>query len=75
MNTGLQDAHNLAFKLSLVLKGQVANPEAVLNSYETERLPIAEQTLAISGGMLRFATNAFGQSWIGEALSVVIIPL
>jgi len=35
MNTGIQDAYNLAWKLALVLKG-VASPE-LLDSYETER--------------------------------------
>ena len=37
-NTGIHDAHNLAWKLALVLGGQ-ANP-ALLNSYERERLPV-----------------------------------
>ncbi|TPX48988.1 hypothetical protein SeMB42_g02769 [Synchytrium endobioticum] len=65
--------------LAIVLEGQAVNPEAVLNSYEQERLPVAEQTLAISGGLLRVATNAFAQSWFGEALSNLffrnILPL
>lgn len=40
MNTGIQDAHNLAWKLALVLKGQAK--EGLLDSYESERKPIAE---------------------------------
>jgi 2-polyprenyl-6-methoxyphenol hydroxylase-like FAD-dependent oxidoreductase len=43
MNTGLQDAYNLAWKLALVVKGQ-ADP-ALLDSYEEERLPIAQRLL------------------------------
>lgn len=39
MNTGIQDTHNLAWKLLAVLKGK-AN-EQILSTYETERLPIA----------------------------------
>ena len=39
-NTGIQDAHNLAWKLALVLKG-VASP-ALLTTYEAERRPVAE---------------------------------
>jgi 2-polyprenyl-6-methoxyphenol hydroxylase-like FAD-dependent oxidoreductase len=36
-NTGVQDAHNLAWKLAMVVKGQ-ADP-LLLNSYEVERRP------------------------------------
>lgn len=39
MNTAVQDAHNLAWKLALVLHGR-ADP-ALLDSYHTERAPIA----------------------------------
>jgi 2-polyprenyl-6-methoxyphenol hydroxylase-like FAD-dependent oxidoreductase len=39
-NTGVQDAHNLAWKLALALKG-VAGPE-LLATYNTERQPIGE---------------------------------
>ncbi|GAB7524382.1 FAD-dependent monooxygenase [Paraburkholderia sp. 2C] len=38
MNTGLQDAHNLAWKLSLVARG-LARP-ALLDSYSGERRPV-----------------------------------
>jgi 2-polyprenyl-6-methoxyphenol hydroxylase-like FAD-dependent oxidoreductase len=40
MNTGLQDAANLAWKLALVYEG--AAEAALLDSYEAERRPIAE---------------------------------
>lgn len=40
MNTGIQDAFNLAWKLALVYHG-VADPN-LLDSYEAERRPIAE---------------------------------
>ncbi len=39
LNTGVQDAHNLAWKLALVLKG-TADP-ALLDTYEAERRPVA----------------------------------
>jgi hypothetical protein len=42
-NTGIQDAHNLAWKLAFVLKG-AAGP-ALLDSYDSERRPIARHTL------------------------------
>jgi 2-polyprenyl-6-methoxyphenol hydroxylase-like FAD-dependent oxidoreductase len=43
-NTGIHDAHNLAWKLALVTQG-IASP-ALLDSYDAERRPIAEGTLA-----------------------------
>lgn len=46
MNTGLQDAFNLAWKLALVCNG-AADP-ALLDSYEAERRPVA-QMVARSG--------------------------
>jgi len=41
-NTGVQDAHNLAWKLAMVLRGQ-ADPR-LLDSYEAERRPVAQFT-------------------------------
>lgn len=38
MNTGIQDAHNLAWKIASVIKGIV--PSAMLNTYELERRPV-----------------------------------
>lgn len=45
MNTGIQDAYNLGWKLNSVLKGA---PEALLDTYEEERLPVAAHVLGIS---------------------------
>ena len=39
MNTGLQDAHNLAFKLADVIQGRASG--SLLDRYETERRPVA----------------------------------
>ena len=41
-NTGVQDAHNLAWKLALVLSGSTG--EGLLSSYESERRPVGEFT-------------------------------
>jgi 2-polyprenyl-6-methoxyphenol hydroxylase-like FAD-dependent oxidoreductase len=46
MNTGIQDACNLGWKLALVLRG--AADEALLDSYEPERLPVGRQVLRAS---------------------------
>jgi hypothetical protein len=43
MNTGLQDAYNLAWKLAGVINGKI-NPD-ILNSYATERMPVAHNLL------------------------------
>jgi hypothetical protein len=40
MNTGIQDSHNLGWKLTLVVTG--AAPEPLLDSYEAERRPVAQ---------------------------------
>jgi 2-polyprenyl-6-methoxyphenol hydroxylase-like FAD-dependent oxidoreductase len=55
-NTGIHDAHNLAWKLALVLK-DVAGP-ALLDSYEPERQPVAKFTVeqAYSRYVTRTAT-------------------
>jgi 2-polyprenyl-6-methoxyphenol hydroxylase-like FAD-dependent oxidoreductase len=46
MNTGVQDAHNLAWKLAAVLQG--AASEQLLASYQDERRPVAEANTALS---------------------------
>ncbi|KOV69491.1 hypothetical protein ADL00_10950 [Streptomyces sp. AS58] len=43
-NTGIQDAHNLAWKLAAVLGGW--GGDGLLDSYEAERRPVAEETSA-----------------------------
>ncbi|MGW4894826.1 FAD-dependent monooxygenase [Kitasatospora sp. NPDC004240] len=43
MNTGIQDAANLAWKLALVVRG-VAGP-ALLTSYDAERRPVGEEVV------------------------------
>jgi 2-polyprenyl-6-methoxyphenol hydroxylase-like FAD-dependent oxidoreductase len=45
MNTGIQDAYNLGWKLAAVLRGA---PDALLDTYNVERLPIAANVLGIS---------------------------
>ncbi len=56
MNTGMQDATNLAWKLAAVL-GRRA-PDTLLDSYGRERGPAAAQVLGFTQNMVRFATAA-----------------
>jgi 2-polyprenyl-6-methoxyphenol hydroxylase-like FAD-dependent oxidoreductase len=57
MNTGIQDAHNLGWKLAAVAKG--ASP-ALLDSYEAERRPVAAGVLALSNARLTQAIEQKG---------------
>ena len=54
MNTGLQDAYNLAWKLALVNAGH-ASP-TLLDTYEIERQPVAESVMRTSDLMIKAAT-------------------
>jgi 2-polyprenyl-6-methoxyphenol hydroxylase-like FAD-dependent oxidoreductase len=53
MNTGIQDAANLAWKLDAVLDGA---PDDVLDTYQSERHPIGKRVLRQSGLMARGVT-------------------
>src|ERR1700761_819091 len=48
-NTGIQDAHNLGWKLAAVARG--ASP-ALLDTYQAERRPVAASVLALSNARL-----------------------
>jgi 2-polyprenyl-6-methoxyphenol hydroxylase-like FAD-dependent oxidoreductase len=52
-NTGVQDAHNLAWKLAAVIKGEAG--AALLDSYEAERLPLSR--LTVQQAYTRYATR------------------
>jgi 2-polyprenyl-6-methoxyphenol hydroxylase-like FAD-dependent oxidoreductase len=53
LNSGVQDAHNLAWKLVYVLRGQAS--EKLLDSYDVERRPVAQSNADFSyGNMIRF---------------------
>ena len=61
MNTGIQDAHNLAWKLAFVLKHAI--PDQLLDTYYDERAPIAKQNIQWS------MENAKRFIDIGEAIN------
>ncbi|HUE83481.1 MAG TPA: FAD-dependent monooxygenase [Pyrinomonadaceae bacterium] len=71
MNTGIQDAYNLAWKLALVLKNG-AN-EKILETYNEERLPNAKRLTATTDRMFNLAA---GKDWfIGLIRTTVFPPL
>ncbi|MFF4725871.1 FAD-dependent oxidoreductase [Streptomyces mirabilis] len=67
LNTSVQDAYNLGWKLGAVL-GDGA-PEALLDSYEEERRPVAARMLGLSTavhrGEARRSTRTTGQLGLG----------
>lgn len=56
MNSGIQDAYNLGWKLGLVLVGHATS--GLLATYEEERLPIASWLLDITSERLNAVLNA-----------------
>jgi 2-polyprenyl-6-methoxyphenol hydroxylase-like FAD-dependent oxidoreductase len=54
MNTGIQDAMNLAWKLALVIRGYA--PGSLLDSYERERKQVAREVVATTHRITRSAT-------------------
>ncbi|OZE02576.1 hypothetical protein CH249_11320 [Rhodococcus sp. 05-2255-3B1] len=90
LNSGVQDAHNLAWKLDAVLSG-TASP-SLLDTYETERRPVvekfAEQSVAnhfrmddigkrvgITNKMLAKATQVVGRPPLNKVPGKLIAPL
>jgi 2-polyprenyl-6-methoxyphenol hydroxylase-like FAD-dependent oxidoreductase len=54
LNTGIIDAHNLGWKLALVATGRA--PGTLLDSYSTERHPVADQVLKLTHTLVRYGT-------------------
>jgi 2-polyprenyl-6-methoxyphenol hydroxylase-like FAD-dependent oxidoreductase len=54
MNTGMQDAYNLAWKLALVEKGLA--DQKLLDSYQSERHPVGAKLLKTTDAVTRLAT-------------------
>ncbi|WP_217253311.1 FAD-dependent oxidoreductase [Streptomyces sp. AC602_WCS936] len=73
LNTSVQDAYNLGWKLGAVLSGEAA--AGLLDSYEEERRPIAARMLDLSTGVHRGevrrggATRQLGLGYRGSSLS------
>jgi len=55
MNTGLQDAYNIGWKLALVAKREAG--AALLDSYEAERIPIAQRLLETTDRAFRVVVS------------------
>ena len=62
-NTGVQDSHNLAWKLAAVVKGE-AGP-GLLDTFEAERLPLCE--LMVRQAYTRYATRVVPERGTDDA--------
>ncbi|KQZ00599.1 FAD-binding monooxygenase [Pseudolabrys sp. Root1462] len=71
MNTGIQDAVNLGWKLAAVLRGK-GDSTLLLDSYEAERRPIARAVIA---GAAQKLHAAFASSGIARMLRDVAVSL
>lgn len=69
MNTGLQDAYNLAWKLALVVSGRAG--DALLDSYEAERLPVAQRLLETTDRAFRLVVS---KNWLGSLFRTRVLP-
>ncbi len=70
MNTGIQDAYNLAWKLAGVINGNIN--ENILNSYSEERIPVARKLLATTD---RAFNIGLSESWIMDKIKKYILPV
>lgn len=69
MNTGIQDAYNLAWKLALVLKGQA--DEVLLETYSQERYHNAIELLRTTDQVFEVGT---GSSWYLQLFRDRLLP-
>ncbi|HVF10704.1 MAG TPA: FAD-dependent monooxygenase [Abditibacteriaceae bacterium] len=69
MNTGIQDAYNLAWKLAFVIKGKAG--AHILDTYNQERLENAKRLLDTTDRMFNIAA---GTDWLLNFLRTTIFP-
>lgn len=73
MNTGIQDSYNLAWKLAMVLEGQAR--EALLDSYEAERLPVGRRLLRFTDRLFSLmSTLSPAMAWLRTKLAPIVVP-
>jgi len=70
MNTGLQDAYNLAWKIAMVINGTA--PPSLLNSYNEERPLIGDEIIKLSAKTLE---DTLGQDLVQRVLKRAAIAL
>ncbi|KUO20126.1 FAD-dependent oxidoreductase [Streptomyces dysideae] len=72
-NTGVHDAHNLAWKLAAVLRGEAG--EGLLDTYDAERRPVAEATVEQAQLRLLVRSGRAGEEQRRATLDVLTVML
>jgi 2-polyprenyl-6-methoxyphenol hydroxylase-like FAD-dependent oxidoreductase len=77
MNTGIQDAWNLAWKLALVIRGNALH--ALLDSYEAERWPVGRRLLRYTDRLFTVFTRAISggrlATWFRRVVVARLLPV
>ena len=76
MNTGIQDAANLGWKLAIVLRGA---PDTLLSTYEVERRPVARKVLRLTDIAHAFEISEalpfrIGRRWAARPVAGLVLP-
>ena len=76
MNTGIQDAANLGWKLAVAVHGA---PDILLSSYEMERRAIAKRVLRLTGIAHAFEISdvlpfRISRLWVARAFARLVLP-
>jgi 2-polyprenyl-6-methoxyphenol hydroxylase-like FAD-dependent oxidoreductase len=71
MNTGIQDAANLGWKLAATVRGWA--PQGLLDSYQTERHPVGRMVLRSSGAIIRLALIGPAVLRAGRNLAAAVV--
>lgn len=69
MNTGIQDAYNLAWKMAYALRGEA--DERILDTYNEERLPNAKRLTETTDRMFNLAA---GTDWLFNLIRTTVFP-
>ncbi|RPE29297.1 FAD-dependent monooxygenase [Kitasatospora cineracea] len=72
MNTGIQDAHNLAWKLALTVHGLAA--DTLLDSYHAERRPVGEEVVGRTVRHARSTPGDLTANLLREAQLLIAYP-
>ena len=73
MNSGVQDANNLAWKLVQVVRGSAG--EALLDTYEAERKPVAEANSRLALANTHALAPTGGKGMSSEELASIELPV
>jgi 2-polyprenyl-6-methoxyphenol hydroxylase-like FAD-dependent oxidoreductase len=76
MNTGIQDAANLGWKLAMTLSGA---PDILLSSYEVERRSVAKQVIRLTGFAHAVEVSEalpfrIGRRWAARPMAGLVLP-